>query len=43
MRHVLPHRVMYFDFDSHNFMAEDIYDGEKNLIRYQRASINEFL
>ena len=29
MRHVLPHRVMYFDNDSHNFIAEDIYDGDK--------------
>ena len=41
-RHVLPHRVMYFDFDSHNFMAEDIYDGEKNLIRYRELPLMNF-
>ena len=42
MRHILPHRVMYFDFDSHNFVAEDIYDGEKNLIRYRELPIMNF-
>ena len=42
MRHVLPHRVMYFDFDSHNFISEDIYDGEKNLIRYRELPIMNF-
>ena len=42
MRHILPHRVMYFDFDSHNFISEDIYDGEKNLIRYRELPIMNF-
>ena len=41
-RHVLPHRVMYFDFDSHNFIAEDIYDGEKNLIRFRELPLMNF-
>jgi len=42
MRHVLPHRVMYFDFDSHNFLAEDIYDGQKNLMRYRELPLMNF-
>ena len=42
MRHVLPHRVMYYDYDSHNFMAEDIYDGDKNLIRYRELPLMNF-
>ena len=42
MRHVLPHRIMYFDFDSHNFIAEDIYDGQKNLIRYRELPLMNF-
>jgi hypothetical protein len=42
MRHILPHRVMYFDFDSHNFVAEDIYDGEKNLIRFRELPLMNF-
>ena len=33
---------MYFDFDSHNFISEDIYDGEKNLIRYRELPIMNF-
>ncbi len=42
MRHILPHRVMYFDNDSHNFIAEDIYDGEKNIMRYRELPIMNF-
>ncbi len=42
MRHVLPYRVMYYDYDSHNFMAEDIYDGDKNLIRYRELPLMNF-
>jgi hypothetical protein len=42
MRHVLPHRIMYFDFDSHNFIAEDIYDGQKKLIRYRELPLMNF-
>ena len=41
-RHILPHRVMYFDFDSHNMIAEDIYDGKMNLIRYREMPIMNF-
>jgi hypothetical protein len=33
---------MYFDFDSHNFIAEDIYDGQKNLIRYRELPLMNF-
>ena len=42
MRHILPHRVMYYDHDSHNFIAEDIYDGEKQLIRYRELPLMNF-
>ena len=41
-RHIYPHRVMYFDNDSHNFIAEDIYDGEKNIMRYRELPIMNF-
>tara|TARA_B100000579_G_scaffold212591_1_gene173739 strand:+ start:454 stop:1731 length:1278 start_codon:yes stop_codon:yes gene_type:complete len=34
-RHILPHRVMYFDYDSHNMLAEDVFDGQQNIIRYR--------
>jgi hypothetical protein len=33
---------MYYDYDSHNFMAEDIYDGDKNLIRYRELPLMNF-
>jgi len=33
---------MYFDNDSHNFIAEDIYDGEKNIMRYRELPIMNF-
>ena len=42
VRHILPHRVMYFDYDSHNFMAEDVYDGEKNIIRYRELPLMNY-
>ena len=31
-RHVYPHRVMYFDADSYGMMAEDVYDGKKEIM-----------
>ncbi len=34
-RHILPHRVMYFDYDSHNMLAEDVYDGQLDIMRYR--------
>jgi len=34
-RHILPHRIMYFDFDSHNMLAEDVLDGQMNIMRYR--------
>ena len=34
-RHILPHRVMYFDYDSHNMLAEDVFDGQLNIMRYR--------
>jgi len=34
-RHILPHRVMYFDYDSHNMLAEDVFDGQLNILRYR--------
>ena len=34
-RHILPHRVMYFDYDSYNMLAEDVFDGQQNIMRYR--------
>jgi len=34
-RHILPHRVMYFDYDSHNMLAEDVFDGQLSIMRYR--------
>ena len=27
-RHIIPHRTMYFDIDSHNMLVEETYDDE---------------
>lgn len=34
-RHILPHRVMYFDYDSYNMLAEDVFDGQLSIMRYR--------
>ena len=34
-RHILPHRTLYFDYDSHNMIAEDVFDGQLNIMRYR--------
>ena len=34
-RHILPHRVMYFDYDSYNMLSEDVFDGQLNIMRYR--------
>jgi len=34
-RHILPQRVMYFDYDSYNMLAEDVFDGQQNIMRYR--------
>ena len=34
-RHILPHRVMYFDYDSYNMLAEDVFDGQLDIMRYR--------
>ncbi len=34
-RHILPHRIMYFDYDSHNMLAEDVFDGQLKIMRYR--------
>ena len=41
-RHVLPHRVMYFDYDSHNMLAEDVYDKQMNILRHRELPIINF-
>ena len=41
-RHIYPHRVMYFDVDSHNMIAEDVYDGKKEIINYRELPLMNF-
>ena len=33
---------MYFDYDSHNMLAEDVYDSQMNIIRYRELPIINF-
>ena len=41
-RHILPYRTMYFDYDSHNMLAEDVYDSQMNIIRHRELPIINF-
>ena len=41
-RHVYPHRVMYFDADSYGMMAEDVYDGKKEMMHYRELPLMNF-
>ena len=34
-RHILPHRTMYFDLDSHNMLVEETYDDNKSIMAYR--------
>ena len=41
-RHIYPHRVMYFDEDSYNMIAEDVYDGKDQMINYRELPLMNF-
>jgi|TARA_Y100000816_G_scaffold292524_1_gene288337 hypothetical protein len=41
-RHILPHRTMYFDLDSHNMLVEETFDDEKNIIAYREFPLINF-
>jgi hypothetical protein len=41
-RHIYPHRVMYFDTDSHGMISEEIYDGKKEIMNYRELPLMNF-
>ena len=41
-RHILPHRTMYFDLDSHNMLVEETFDGKKEIMAYREFPIINF-
>ena len=41
-RHIYPHRVIYFDADSHGMMAEDAYDSKKEMMHYRELPLMNF-
>ncbi|MDC3155117.1 DUF1329 domain-containing protein [Pelagibacteraceae bacterium] len=38
-RHILPHRTMYFDLDSHNMIVEETFDDNNNILAYREFPI----
>ena len=38
-RHILPHRTMYFDLDSHNMIVEETFDDNDNIMAYREFPI----
>ena len=38
-RHILPHRTMYFDVDSHNMLIEETFDEENKIMAYREFPI----
>ena len=38
-RHILPHRTMYFDVDSHNMLVEETFDDKKEIMAYREFPI----
>ncbi len=38
-RHILPHRTMYFDTDSHNMLVEETFDEENKIMAYREFPI----
>ena len=38
-RHILPHRTMYFDTDSHNMLVEETFDEENQIMAYREFPI----
>ena len=41
-RHIYPHRVMYFDTDSHGMISEEVYDGKKEIMNYRELPLMNF-
>ncbi len=41
-RHIIPHRTMYFDLDSHNMLSEETYDGEMVIQTYREFPLINF-
>ena len=41
-RHIIPKRIMYFDIDSHNMLAEETFDDQSNLMAYREFPIINF-
>ena len=41
-RHIIPHRTMYFDLDSHNMLSEETYDGENTIQTYREFPLINF-
>ena len=38
-RHILPHRTMYFDLDSHNMIVEETFDDNNDVMAYREFPI----
>ncbi len=38
-RHILPHRRMYFDVDSHNMLVEETFDKENEIMAYREFPV----
>ena len=41
-RHIIPERIMYFDFDSHNMLAEETFDDQRSLMSYREFPVINF-
>ncbi len=41
-RHIYPHRVMYFDADSHGMVSEEAYNGKKEILNYRELPLMNF-
>ena len=41
-RHIIPYRVMYFDNDSHNMLAEETFDDNEEIMSYREFPIINF-
>ena len=41
-RHIIPHRTMYFDIDSHNMLMEETFDDNSEIMAYREFPIINF-
>ncbi len=41
-RHIIPNRIMYFDYDSHNMLSEETFDDEGLIMSYREFPIINF-